>query len=239
MANECSLTAATYNIHRFRGLDGRRNVDRTLRVLAELEADIIGLQEVVFPEEVSRRWSLGDLAETTGKHLVLGPTLLRHDGRYGNALLSSYPVTSERKIDITVEGREPRGALEVALDTGCGELRVIVTHLGLNGSEREYQIQTLLHAVGEASGEIVILMGDFNVLRATNPVLQRVEHLMGKAPALRTFPACCPFLRLDRIWVRPEANLVELSVHRSLKARFASDHLPVKALLNLNARNPE
>jgi len=38
---------ATYNIHKGRGLDGRVRVERIARVLAEIDADIVALQEVV------------------------------------------------------------------------------------------------------------------------------------------------------------------------------------------------
>ena len=35
---------ATYNIHKGRGMDGRVRIERILRVLREVEADIIALQ---------------------------------------------------------------------------------------------------------------------------------------------------------------------------------------------------
>ena len=41
------LRIATYNVHRCRGIDGRRRPDRIVDVLREVEADIVALQEVV------------------------------------------------------------------------------------------------------------------------------------------------------------------------------------------------
>lgn len=41
------LRVATYNIHRCRGLDQRVLPARIARVLKEIDADLIGLQEVV------------------------------------------------------------------------------------------------------------------------------------------------------------------------------------------------
>ena len=40
------LRVASYNVHGCRGFDGRRDVARIVRVLREIEADVIGLQEV-------------------------------------------------------------------------------------------------------------------------------------------------------------------------------------------------
>jgi endonuclease/exonuclease/phosphatase family metal-dependent hydrolase len=44
---------ATYNIHKGRGLDGRVSIERIARVLGEIDADLIALQEVVSHEGLS------------------------------------------------------------------------------------------------------------------------------------------------------------------------------------------
>ena len=38
---------ATYNIHKARGMDGRTRIERILRVLRAVDADIIALQEEI------------------------------------------------------------------------------------------------------------------------------------------------------------------------------------------------
>src|SRR5262245_8885822 len=47
------LRVATYNIHKARGLDGRVSIKRVSRVLKEIQADIIALQEVINIESLS------------------------------------------------------------------------------------------------------------------------------------------------------------------------------------------
>jgi len=42
-----TLRIATYNVHKCRGLDGRLRPDRIVRVLREMEADVVALQEVL------------------------------------------------------------------------------------------------------------------------------------------------------------------------------------------------
>ena len=43
-----SVTLASYNVHGCIGVDGRHDVPRIARVLMELRAQVIALQEVIF-----------------------------------------------------------------------------------------------------------------------------------------------------------------------------------------------
>lgn len=110
------LQVATYNIHRGIGRDRRSDPLRVLEVILALDADLIALQEVETPHLASPATLalLGRLAEL-GYEPVLGPTLRRHDTRYGNVLLSRLPVRQRRRIDLSRPGREPRGMIEARL----------------------------------------------------------------------------------------------------------------------------
>ena len=44
-----TLRIATYNVHRCRGMDGRTRPQRTIDVLAGIDADLVALQEVLGP----------------------------------------------------------------------------------------------------------------------------------------------------------------------------------------------
>jgi endonuclease/exonuclease/phosphatase family metal-dependent hydrolase len=61
--------------------------------------------------------------------------------------------------------------------------------------------------------------------------LRWLRKIFGKTPARPTFPAWFPIFALDRIWVHPVSALISLDVHKSPLARIASDHLPVKAVI--------
>ena len=50
-----SLRVATYNVHGCRGMDRRRSEERIAEVIASLEVDVIGLQEL----DLNRRRSAG------------------------------------------------------------------------------------------------------------------------------------------------------------------------------------
>jgi len=224
------LRVASYNIHQCVGGDGRRDPGRVADVLRELGADVIGLQEVdARPGLAHDSVQMEFLAHALGLQAVGGPTIRRHDGHYGNALLTGLPVRAVRHLDLTVYRREPRAAIDAELDVGGVGVRVIVTHLGLWPGERRAQVRRLIEAVGEAPSERTILCGDINEWFTVGRPLRWLHGRLGRSPALATFPAGFPLLALDRIWVRPRQAVVGVAVHDTPAARLASDHLPVAA----------
>lgn len=229
-----SLRIASYNVHRCIGTDGRCDPARVARVIGELRCDTLGLQEVdnrAGPGHDSMQ--LDFLADVSGMRGVPGMTIVRHDGHYGNALLTRRPVLDIRQHDLSYgRGREPRGALDVDLDVDGAVVRVVVTHLGLTARERAFQVERLLRVLEDGPREVpLVLLGDINEWRAGGDNLRRLHTALGYSPSRGTFPVWLPWLALDRIWVRPGGALRELHVHRSATARMASDHYPIRALV--------
>ncbi len=220
------LRLATYNVH------GCADLARTAAVLRALEADVIALQELNWnPSDALH--VLDDLAARLGCTPLAGPTLLRPDGHYGNALLTRLPVVRTRLEDLSFPGREPRGALAAGLRAGASALTVIATHLGLAPRERRRQMQRLL-ALVRASDKPVVLLGDLNEWFLWGRPLRWLRRHFGRTPAPATFPARWPLFALDRIWVEPARLLERIEVHKAAPAKEASDHLPLVATLALN-----
>ena len=69
------LTVATYNIHDAIGADGEFAPERISAVIAELNADVIALQEI--GSHVAGTDVLAYLRDATGYIAVAGPTRLR------------------------------------------------------------------------------------------------------------------------------------------------------------------
>jgi endonuclease/exonuclease/phosphatase family metal-dependent hydrolase len=230
-----SLVVATYNIHSCVGIDRRYDPDRIAGVLRELEADIIGLQEVGMRHRFAGAVDqYSYFAKTTGLEAVASTLGRNWRGRFGNALLSRYPVRSVRHIDLSVAGREPRGAIDAELSIEGRRLRVVVTHLGLRAGERRQQIQRLLLALAQvpSGAEATVVMGDLNEWRGRRGGIPALDRRLGRTPARRTFPSWLPVLSLDRIYAAGSARIAALAVHRSALARIASDHLPLRAALD-------
>ena len=225
--NPWPLTIATYNIHGAVGIDGRFAPERVAGVLNELQADIIALQEVPLGGTHTPN-VLATLQRATGYFAAEGPACDSRERRYGNAVLSRYPILSMRSIDLSFGSREPRGALDADVDCHGHMLRVIATHLGLRPAERRDQIRRLLDKF-DTDEMPVILLGDLNEWFAWGKTLRMLVSHFQSMPAPSTFPSRWPLFALDRIWIRPRHRLAHVQVHATPLARMASDHLPLIA----------
>ncbi len=228
-----TLFLATYNIHRCFGTDGLYAPERILEVIDGLDADIIGLQEVDMRLLVDGRAQLDFFADTLSMYAVAGPNVKGRRGKFGNALLSRWPVQSVRHLDLSVRHFEPRGAIIASLDIAENPATVVITHLGLNPAERRLQVHHLLSALGKEEGRNVIIMGDFNEWKPNRGALRPLDKAFGASLMPRTFPSRLPLLPLDRVWVWPAGGLKRLMVYTSPLTRVASDHLPLRAECDL------
>lgn len=228
------IAIASYNIHSGVGLDRRCSSSRIAQVLKELECDLYALQEVDNqPGDHEESMQLEHFERALSMTAIPGLRIVRHTGEYGNAILTRLPVLSVQRHDLSHSWFEPRGALDVRVAINGQPLRVIATHLGLSRSERSVQWRALMKSLAEAPDRVpTILLGDMNEWYPRSMALQEAHRAFGQPPAPAAFPSFAPLLALTRIWVRPRDALLSLDVHRSQIARRASDHLPVKALLD-------
>jgi endonuclease/exonuclease/phosphatase family metal-dependent hydrolase len=229
------ITIGSYNIHSCVGLDFRRAPSRIAAVLKELACDIYALQEVDNePDESDDSMQLEYLSQAIGMAAIPGLRIVRHSGEYGNALLTHFPIISVHRHDLSYSWFEPRGALDVELDIGHQKLRVIATHLGLSRSERRVQWRQLLEAVAMAPADLpTVVLGDMNEWFPHSATLRDAHRILGEPLAPCAFPSFAPLLALTRIWVRPVGAIASIEVHRSALARRASDHLPLRAVIDV------
>ena len=226
------LRLLTWNIHGCIGVDRRYSPERILAVIRAIDPDVVALQEVDGRRPQHRGMSQFDyLLHGTGLHGLVSPTLQHRGGDYGNAVLSRWPILDVRRHDLSIRRREPRGALDVDVNTPAGPIRVISLHLGLSWSERAQQCEALC-GVFEASAEAaspVAVMGDFNEwgLKGGGR-LSRLAARFATVISPRTFPAPTPVARLDRIYLSPAAEFERVPLPDPA-ARYSSDHRPVAA----------
>ncbi len=237
------LTIVTYNIHACFGTDRRLDPERIAETIAETGADIIALQEV----DVERLRSGGiDQARLIADHLRMEahfhPALHVENERYGDALLTAFPTRLVKAAALPARG-EARGALWVEVDVDGLPLQVIVTHLGLRGSDRMKQVQALLSPdwIGAADRRPgpLILTGDFNSPSRSGPYRALAAAMTDlpatiKAKPAATFPSRFPLLRIDHVFAGPGVRAIETRVIRSARARAASDHLPLAVTIELD-----
>ena len=228
------LTFASYNIHKGVGLDRKRDPERILSVLHEIDADIVALQEAA--RRIGERASVLPRAEIDDTHwrVIEVAKRPRSIGWHGNALLvrRELEILSGEALDLPT--LEPRGA-------ACGEivvegrpLRVIGTHLDLSGLRRRDQIRSLLAFVGACNRDLpTVIMGDFNQWGRTTGAMREFSPDWQIVTPGRSYPSRQPVATLDRIVASKHWRLVETEVHHTGLAAVASDHLPVIAKLEL------
>jgi endonuclease/exonuclease/phosphatase family metal-dependent hydrolase len=224
------LVVATYNVHGWVGIDGRRDPERSGETLAELGADVIALQEVRCGPDGPG--ILERIAEMLKMESLRGMVHEWRDEAHGNALLSRLAITAAEPVELTVGGREPRGAIVATLDTGAEPLLVVATHLGIGPRERRLQVRRLVAHLPPAEAGALVVLGDMNEWVRGAGALLPLHRRLGRTPGPRTFPTPFPLFSLDRIWVFPRWRLRRLWVHRSPLSRAASDHLPLLAELD-------
>ncbi len=116
-----TVVVCSWNVHECVGRDGQRDPGRVATVMRGIDADVFALQEVHSDQRAGGPLDQARfLADALGLDAVPGPTLDRRGGRYGNLLLTRLPLGTVRRHDLSVAGREARGALEVVLESPAG-----------------------------------------------------------------------------------------------------------------------
>ncbi|MDP2298948.1 MAG: endonuclease/exonuclease/phosphatase family protein [Pseudolabrys sp.] len=226
---------ASYNVHKCVGMDNRFDPERIMNVIGEIGADVLALQEAA--QRFGDKAALLDLPLLEREYgLIAVPALDEPNGQcwYGNFLLFREGIVRAMHR-LKLPGVEPRGALVVDIDLDAGPLRIVAAHLGLLRRSRAKQTKAILRAVCERSERPTLLLGDLNEWRLGQ---KSSLHALGPefgpvAAALPTFPSRFPVFALDRILGNPESMVLGIEVHATPLARVASDHLPIKARIDV------
>ncbi|MEN3147577.1 endonuclease/exonuclease/phosphatase family protein [Neorhizobium sp. IRAMC:178] len=236
------LKILSYNVHSCIGTDRRLDPARVAEVIAAVEPDIIGLQEL----DVGRSRTGGiDQAHAIASLLQMEfhfhAALNVAEEQYGDAILTALPARMVKGASLPSHG-EQRGALWVEIEAGEHKLQVFNTHLGLLGGDRMRQIGEVLGeswmGAPDCQGKPKILIGDFNAIPLT-ATYKAVARQMADAPLLSgmkpraTFPSRLPLLRIDHVFVSSEITPIATQVVSTPLSRQASDHLPLLVTVEL------
>lgn len=251
-----SLTVASYNVRKAIGTDRRRNPQRVLDVLNEIDADVVALQEAdkrfgtrgaAVPHQLMnehgryrpvplgvRNRRMLDRLPAKGREQAQRIFKLdaRSMGWHGNALLVKPHIRVLDVAIIDLPTLEPRGAILAELLIADWPFRVVGMHLDLSGMWRRRQMRAILDAIaGRPQRMPTILMGDTNEWREAAGCLKDLGPGYRVAPTGASFHSRRPVAPLDRIIVDTSLRIEAAGVHMSDAARRGSDHLPVWARL--------
>lgn len=248
------LRVLTFNIRHALGADRRLDLARTARVIADARADVVTLQEV--DRHLDARSGFADqaglLAQRLGMHLAFGanvdrdpPAPGRPRRQFGNAILSAVPILDWQNTHLPcADGRERRGLLRARVEAHGASWQVFATHL-CNGSPstRQPQVEAIISAIGEPTGEptgepagAAVLCGDLNATPGSTEMRALTGRLRDAWSAVRTgrghtHPSPFPVRRIDYVLCSRGCAVRTASVLGSVRARLASDHLPLVAEL--------
>ena len=227
------VRVATYNIRGCLGLDWRRDPSRVLRVIGELGADVVALQEAdrrfggrpaALPEAILNEagWRIAGIAIHRGGI-----------GWHGNAILLGPGVEQLEAERLPLPALEPRGAVLCEISVRGQHMRVVGTHLGLTPGRRALQAKAITQALGDRPALPTVVMGDMNEPRAQSGCIRILGQIVTFPPPLPTYHTRRPLAALDRIAVSREIAIAGHGVHATAATRQASDHLPLWADLTL------
>ena len=185
-----SISVATYNVRKAIGRDYRRDPERILESVADLDVDVVALQEADYrfkqrqaifnSEQVRHRTSLQTVALDHNQNGL---------GWHGNILLVNPQMSVLDARIIELPGLEPRGGLLVDLAHGGTEIRIISAHLGILAAYRRRQVEVLMEAAEIESGRPTFILGDFNCWGKSRWSLKPFRDCLHEAACGKTFPA--------------------------------------------------
>lgn len=228
------IKVASFNIfHCEDFLKEKIDYDAFAELIASLDADVIGLNEVHgngnWDEYEPQAEILGSKIGYNG--FFAKATELDGTNPFGNAVLTRKAIKSVEVIPIP--DPDPKG-YDGYYETRCvlkmkitnPDLTVLITHFGLNPDEHESAVATIL---ANLEDERCILIGDLNVYpdnEVLNPIRERMlDTASVSEDALLSFPSDAPDRKIDYIFTSKDIKTLKVEVPN----KVLSDHLPITA----------
>jgi len=170
------LRIATFNIHRAKGTDGRRDLRRTADSLAEVGPDFVALQEV-YGERLGRH---SNQAEALASMLNMAWLYAPSEERwwhldFGNAILSRLNVVHWQRIPLVRAGAKGhRHAILAVAEHHDQRIHIVLTHIDRGDDEARRRQLRSVSELFLSLREPAILMGDLN----TPPEDPQIERLL-------------------------------------------------------------
>jgi endonuclease/exonuclease/phosphatase family metal-dependent hydrolase len=241
------LRVMTYNIHGCVGADRIVNPDKVAAIIADLDVDIVALQEVDAGHPTrEHRDQAQMIADLLGVEHIYFPVELEGLRRFGLAVLSRFPFVGFDRVRLPnvypLLNPRKRGALRTRLETPVGPINLINTHLSLFRLERRLQLKALMvedEFTAVPANEPLVFCGDLNsgplseTYKQVSRLLTDVQTASNCGPLEATFHAKSPFFRIDHVFVSPHFAPLKTEVRKTADTAAASDHLPLVADLEL------
>ena len=240
-----SLRVMTYNIYGARATSpaNAADLDAIAEVIRRQNPDFVTLNEVdVFTNRTGKDvHQARDLAEKLGMEWHFSKAIDRDGGKYGDAVLSKYPILEKRSYRLPCAAEQPgedRSLCVIRVQIDGKDLYVASTHLDhLSGDASRLVQATEIRRIRdtELEGDL-ILCGDLNAIPSSNVIATMTSFLTNTGPIDQyTFPSDDPSRKIDYIMYAPIEHFgvqncqVVSRGDQQVGGVDASDHRPVIA----------
>jgi len=237
-----TLRVLSYNIHHCNppSKEGLIDVDAIVKTIKLQNPDLVALQEV--DVNTKRSGSINEavlLAAKLNMNVYFGKAIDHDGGDYGVAILSKYPLTEQKTFKLP-KNNDPKAEQRVfAIATvtlpGGKKIKFASTHLDAQKTEENRVMQaTEINRLTAAEKLPLLIAGDLNA-DPTSKTLSIIDKQFSRSctDCGFTIPVINPRKTIDYIAFKKENNFKIIS-HQVIDERYASDHLPVLAVFELN-----
>ncbi|KQM77018.1 endonuclease/exonuclease/phosphatase [Pedobacter sp. Leaf216] len=233
----------TYNLHHCnppsKEKEGTIDVDAIAKVIALQKPDLVALQEV--DVNTKRSGSINEavlLATRLKMNFYFGKAINHDGGEYGVAILSRFPLSAQKTFMLPKNNNVKAEQRVLAMVTAEIEngvfIRFASTHLDAQRAEENRILQAKeINRLTEQETLPLIVAGDLNAdpssesIKIFDQAFTRTCSDCGF-----TIPVNNPDKTIDHIGFK-KGNPFNVISHTVIPERYASDHLPVVAVLEL------
>lgn len=233
------VTILSYNIHHANppSVEGKIDMEAIAKVIANAKPDLVALQEVDVNNTRSGTTlhQAEDLAKRLGMKAFFAKGIDYGGGEYGIAVLSKYPVLETKRYALTTlsgTNGEPRALATMLVELPGGKKVLMAsTHLDAqrNDSNRLVQMREVTEILSKQPYPVIVA-GDMNAAAGGGVINQLDAHFSRTcSDCAPTIPVVNPRRCIDFIaFTKGKFTVVN---HEVINETYASDHLPVKAVL--------
>ncbi len=238
-----TLRVLTYNIHHANPPSTTTTIDinAIANVIKQQNADLVALQEIDVNTTRSGTTlnEAAELGRLTNMKFYFAKAIDYGGGEYGVAILSKYTMEATNNTQLpTAEGtngeRRTLATAVIALPDGK-KVVFASTHLDAQSADtnRFLQINKIVELL-QSERNPVIIGGDFNAVPGTR-IINALDAAFTRTCITScgfTIPVNNPNKTIDFIAYKP-SNKFKVAEHKVIDEKYASDHLPVLAVLQL------
>lgn len=242
-----NIKVMSYNIHHANppSKPNLIDIDAIVKTIKAQEPDLVALQEV--DVNTARSGTINQAEQIASKlkmNVFFGKAIDYDGGEYGVAILSKFPISEAVVHQLPTKPEtngEPRILVTVKVALPGGPvIRFANTHLDAqkDSVNRQMQMEKIL-AISSTDSLPFIIGGDFNATPETG-VIKALDNSFIRTcnPCAPTFltnasGAPIPLKVIDFIAYKHPSDNFSLIDHQVVEERYASDHMPIVAVINI------